>query len=104
MHDHSGFIASLFDLSFSEFVTPKIIRFLFMLAIALSGLGALVIVIAGFSAGTAVGILALLLSPVVFGLYVLLARISLELTIVVFRIAENTGDLVEQGNGKAGPL
>lgn len=97
MNESTGFIGSLFDLSFSEFVTTKIIKFLFVLAIIGSAIGALAIIIAGFSSGSgALGMLALLLSPVVFFVYVLLSRVWLELIIVVFRIAENTGRLVEQ--------
>jgi len=97
MNGRTGFVASLFDLSFTEFVTTRIIKLLFVLAIIGSAIGALGIVIAGFSSdSTAAGVLALLFSPVVFLLYVLLSRIWLELLIVVFRIAENTGRLVEQ--------
>lgn len=95
MNGTTGFIGSLFDLSFSEFVTTKIIKLLFILALIGAAIAALAIVIAGFGSGSgAMGILALLVSPVVFFLYALLARIWLELIIVVFRIAENTGRLV----------
>ncbi len=98
MNEATGFIGSLFDLSFSEFVTTRIIKFLFILALIGSAVAALAIVIAGFGSGSgAIGILALLVSPVVFFLSALLARIWLELIIVVFRIAENTGRLVEMG-------
>ena len=97
MIEKTGFIGSLFDFSFTEFVTTRIIKFLFVLSIILSAIVALGIVIAGFSSNSgAAGILALLFSPVVFFLNVLFSRIWLELIIVVFRIAENTGRLVEQ--------
>ncbi len=97
MSEIKGFIGSLFDLSFTEFVTTSIIKFLFVLAIIGSAIGALVMVITGFSSDSGtVGILSLLLSPVVFFLFVLFSRTWLELIIVVFRIAENTGRLVEQ--------
>lgn len=49
-------------------------------------------VVSGFSINFwGARILIVLLSPVVFFLYVLISRIWLELIIVVFRIAENTG-------------
>ena len=97
MSEERGLIGSLFDLSFTDFVTTRIIKFLFILAIIFSGIEALAVVIAGFASGsTAVGILTLLLSPVIFFLGVLMARVWLELIIVVFRIAENTGRLPEQ--------
>ncbi len=85
------------DLSFTEFVTTRIIKFLFVLAIIASAIGAVAMVIGVFSShSVAFGILGLLLSPVVFLLYVLFARMWLELIIVAFRIAENTGRLLEQ--------
>jgi hypothetical protein len=97
MSEKKGFIASLFDLSFTEFVTTRIIKFLFVLAIIGSAIMALAVVIAGFSAESgATGIFTLLLSPVVFFLYILFSRICLELIIVIFRIAENIGHLAEQ--------
>ena len=97
MGEQKGFFGSLFDLSFSEFVTTKIIKFLFILAIIGSGIGALGVVITGFASNSgAIGILFLLLSPVVFIIFVLLSRVWLELVIVVFRIAENTTQLVRQ--------
>jgi signal transduction histidine kinase len=95
MSEKRGFFGSLFDLSFTEFVTTRIIKFLFVLAIIGSAIGALAIVIARFSSGAA-GISVLLLSLVVFFLSVLFSRIWLELIIVLFRIAENTSRLVEQ--------
>jgi len=61
-----------------------------------AALVALLVVITGFSSGVGGGLVALILSPVVFVLYVLLARIWLEVVIVLFRIAENTGRMAEQ--------
>jgi hypothetical protein len=92
-----GSFSILFDLSFSEFVTTRVIKILFIIGILFSALGALMIIIGGFNSGWGVGILALLLSPLVFLLYVLLARIWCEMIIVIFRIAENTARLVDQG-------
>lgn len=102
--DNKGFVGALFDLSFTEFVTTRLIKFLFVLAIILAAIAAFVVFIGGISTimsgygyARTLGLLSIILSPVVFFLYVLGARIWLELLIVVFRIAENTGKLVEQG-------
>lgn len=97
MMTEKGSIGILFDLSFSEFVTTRVIKILFIIGILFAALGALMVIIAGFNNGWGVGILALLLSPLVFLLYVLLARIWCEMIIVIFRIAENTARLVDQG-------
>ncbi len=99
--ENKGFFASLFDLSFSEFVTIRIIKVLFVLAIILSGIFAVGILVAGLAGGAGKGVLALIAAPIVFFLYVLGARIWLEVIIVLFRIAENTGKLVELGQGES---
>ena len=44
-----GFLASLFDLSFSNLITTKVIKVIYILSMILIGLGALVIVIAAFA-------------------------------------------------------
>lgn len=98
MSEYKGFFGALFDLSFSEFVTTRLIKLLFMIAIAASALCALVMIIYGFSfGGGTVGFLSLILAPIIFFIDVLLARIWLELIIVVFRIAENTSEIARQG-------
>ncbi len=84
----------LFDMSFTEFVTTRIIRVIFIIAIVLAVFSTIAVIGAAFSTGTGWGVLALLLSPLIFLLYVLAARVWCEIIIVVFRIAENTGRLV----------
>lgn len=91
-----GFFGSLFDLSFTEFVTTRIIHVLYIFAIVVAGLGALGIIGSGFASRSGAGIVgALILAPLMFLFWVLLARVWLEVIIVAFRIAENTGRLVE---------
>jgi glycerol-3-phosphate acyltransferase PlsY len=90
-----GFFGSLFDLSFSEFVTTRIIQFLYILAIIFAVLAALLMVVRGLMSGSVhVAVLNIILAPVSFFISVLMARVWLELIIVVFRIAENTSRLV----------
>ena len=88
-----GFIGALFDLSFTSFITTKIIKFLFIIAIILGGIEALVIIGAGFTSGSMVGLLALIVSPLVFLLFVIGARVYMELVIVIFRGAEHLADI-----------
>ena len=56
-----GFFGSLFDYSFSSYITPRIIRVLYVLATVLVALWTLVIILAAFNASSALGILALLI-------------------------------------------
>lgn len=91
-----GFFASLFDLSFHHFVTPKIIKVLFILALVGIGLGMLALIIVGFGRGFVTGILFLILALIGGFIYILLARLWLEVVVVLFRIEEHTGAMAEQ--------
>ena len=72
-----GFLAALFDLSFASFITLKLIRWLYMLG-ALSGvLVAIAVIVAAFNINSGLGVVALLLSPVVFLLVLVWTRVSL---------------------------
>lgn len=97
MELQKGFLATLFDFSFNDFVTTKIIRLLYVLGVLGAAVGAIIFIIGGFQTSTGIGILFLVLSPVIFFLYVLFVRIWLELIIVIFRIAEHTKDIAGQG-------
>jgi len=95
MEQGAGFFASLFDFSFTEFITTKLIKFLYGLGMLLGALMALALIIGGFAQSAIVGILFLVLSPLVFLLYVIGARVWLELVIVVFRVAEHTAEIAK---------
>ncbi len=94
-------LAMLFDMSFTEFVTTRVIRFLFIIGIFLGGVGTLSAIARAFHSGFFRGLIVLILSPLLFLLYVLISRIWCEIVMVVFRIAENTSRLVEQGKKSA---
>ncbi len=90
----TGFFGALFDFSFTEFVTSRIIRLLYGLSIFLIGLGTLIFVIISFGASRTAGIFMLLIvGPLIFILGVIYTRILLEIVIVIFRIAEHTATM-----------
>ena len=95
MEEPTKFLSALFDFSFSEFITTKIIKVLYGIGIVGAAIGALAFIIGGFSASAGKGILFLILSPIVFFVYVILARVWLEIVIVLFKIAENVGKMAE---------
>jgi len=107
MEEKAGFLKSLFDFSFSHFITTKIIKFLYAVSIAVGGLGALFYLIVGirsaFGRGrsTEEGIVMLIglliLIPLLFLLYTMFVRVYLEVIIVIFRIAEHTSEIAKQG-------
>jgi len=90
---HKGFFDSLFDFSFSSFIATKMIRILYALLILFSALAALVLIVKGFSMGLWKGLASLVISPLLFLLYVILGRIWLEALIVFFRIAEHVAEI-----------
>lgn len=98
-----SFLSSLFDLSFTEFITTRVIKVLFILAIIVSAIAAVVMIVTGFVGGALSGIVLLIISPILFLVFVILARVWLELVIVIFRIAENTGRLAEQSRATTAP-
>ncbi len=85
----------LFDLSFSEFITTRVIKVLFLAGIIVAALTTVGLIISGFAAGINAGVVVLIFSPVIFILYVLAARIWCEIIIVLFRIAENTSRMAK---------
>lgn len=99
-HHEKGFLGSLFDFSFSSFVTPKIIRALYILFTLWTALVALIITIIGFRTGGAAGGLFTLI--VIVPVFVLLTlgvyRVVLEAFMVVFRIYEETKRLRENSD------
>jgi hypothetical protein len=85
----------LFEFSFSRFIGIRVIGVLYGIGIFFAGLAALSVLIGGFNLGFFQGILALLLCPLVFLLYVIILRITLEGFVAALRTAENTSQLVE---------
>src|SRR5215471_11567747 len=69
----AGFLSSLFDLSFTNFITPKLIKVLFVISIVLAAFGSLFVVVSGFQAGGVLGGLGALLivAPILFFFYVM---------------------------------
>ena len=96
-----GFFGSLFDFSFSEFITPRIIKLLFVLAIIISAIFAIMMFVAGISEGGGTAFLSLIGAPLLFLLYVIMARVWLEVIMIMFRIADNTDKLAERGDTQA---
>ena len=95
METSQGFFTTLFDFSFSEFIVPKIVKVLFGLGILGAAIMALTMIAKGFNAGVLAGLLMIILSPVFFVIGVILARVYLEVIMVLFRIADNTTKMVQ---------
>ncbi|MEL6616200.1 MAG: DUF4282 domain-containing protein, partial [Bacteroidota bacterium] len=93
-----GFLSALFDFSFRELITPKVIRVLYMLIVIAIGLGSLFVLLGALASGEVTTILfALIGVPIGFLLYVILARVYMEILIVIFRIGEDVADIADRG-------
>jgi len=94
-----GFLGALFDFGFTSFVTPKVIKVLYMLIVAGTVLSALVFTIVVFKASAMFGFLMLIFGDPLFILIVLaIYRIILEFFMVTFRVAEDIRALRERGD------
>jgi len=85
-----GFVGALFDFSFTSFVTTKIVKSLYVLAMLATAVYTLILLAIGFRFGALVGIFFLLVvCPLFFLFVVAMYRMLLEFAVVVFRISEN---------------
>jgi hypothetical protein len=97
--DARGFLGALFDFGFTSFVTPKVIKVLYMLIVIGTVVSALVFTIVVFKASVMFGFLTLVFGDPLFILIVLaIYRIILEFFVVTFRVAEDIRALRERGD------
>jgi Domain of unknown function (DUF4282) len=83
-----GFIASLFDFSFENLVTPKIIKVIYVLLVIWVALMALSFLIVGFTSGGILGglVVLVIVDPILILLALGIYRVILEAFMVIFRI------------------
>jgi Domain of unknown function (DUF4282) len=94
-----GFLGALFDFGFTSFVTPKVIKVLYVLIMIGTVASALVFTIMAFKVSAVFGLLTLIIGDPLFILVVMaIYRIILEFFVVVFRVAEDVRALRERGD------
>ncbi|OMH27746.1 hypothetical protein BKD30_03700 [Tersicoccus phoenicis] len=107
---------ALFDLSFTRFISPAIVKIVYVLIMVALAIFFLAFLIAGFASRNPVaGLFALIFGAVIVLLYLVLARVGLEALLATIRTAENTTEIVAmmrqgaqpptagRGFGSAGP-
>ena len=97
--EDKGTFATLFDFSFTSFITTKVIKVLFAIGIIVAAIGSIGFIVFGFSQHWLLGVLFLVLSPIIFLIYVLFIRVYME--IIIFRIAENVQLIAASKTGQA---
>ena len=91
-------MASLFDFSFTSFITTKLVKLLYAIGMAFAAMIALVFASAGFSRGLFFGLLTLGIAPLIFFAAVIYWRVLMELIIVLFRAAEHLTEISRRSN------
>lgn len=93
-----GFLASLFDFSFSSFVATRVVKVLYILIVLIAGLYTLALLAVGFRAGAGAGLLFLLvICPLFFIVFVAVYRVLLEVMVVIFRMADDLAEIRRRG-------
>ena len=90
MSSQPSFFGSLFDFSFSRFVTLRLVKFFYVVAMIVLALVMLVVIASGFT--EAVSGVWFVLGPIL-ALLLLMIRVWLELVVVVFRIDETATEI-----------
>ena len=84
------FGSCLFDLSFSELITMRVIKVLYAIGILIAGIAGLYLIVTAFSKGFGSGLLHVIAAPIVFVFLVIVLRVCMELVLTLFKIEENT--------------
>ena len=85
--------SDIFDLKFTKFVTPVVIKIAFIVVMVIGGLAWLSFIFAGFANSFWGGIGGVVFGGLFFLMIVLLYRILFELVMVIFAIKTNTDRL-----------
>lgn len=95
-----GFFSSLFDYSFSSFITPRLIKVLYVLMTISVALWTLLVILVAFKASAALGILALVIGgPIFFVITMIYVRVGLELIMAFFHIHGDVEEINRRGGG-----
>lgn len=83
-----GFLSALFDYSFSRYITPSVVKVVYIIVTVLIALAWLAGIVAAFQSSVLAGILYLVFGWIVALVYLALARISLEFFVAVISVSE----------------
>lgn len=84
-----GFFGALFDFSFQHFVTPMVVKVVYVLGLIGLVLGYLTFLVAGFAENAAAGIAVLVLGGIGLIIYLAFFRMTLEFFLAVTRMSED---------------
>jgi hypothetical protein len=101
------FIRSLYDFSFSSFITLRVIRVLYILITILYTLFAFIFLVVALVAAVADHrvielVVAIIVVPIAYFIYLTVARISMEILMVLFNIGKDVRSIRERGDTRLG--
>lgn len=85
----AGFFKALFDFSFSTFITPKVVKFVYVLSVVALGLLWFIMLVASFSQSAGAGLAVLIVGPILVLLYLVFIRMTLEFYLATVRMSED---------------
>lgn len=91
------------DLSFKRFVTPRLVRMLYVLSLLAAAFYAFSYMFSGFAGGTFTGIFQMVTAPLAFLLYLIVARVTVELILAIFRIADHIAPMSDEPGARSAP-
>ena len=97
-----GFISPIFDISFSTFITSKLISVLYIASMVVAALSTLSILIGSFASDVTGGVIILILSPLIFLVQLVWFRVLLEIVVIIFKIAESLRSIDQKFGPKQG--
>jgi hypothetical protein len=98
MAEDKGLFAGLFDFSFQELLTRKIVKLLYIIALVGGGIAVVAEVVLELQVNTATGLLALVAGAIALFVWILIARVALECVLTLLRIADNIERATHGGN------
>jgi hypothetical protein len=84
-----GFFGALFDFKFDHFITPIIVKVVYVLALVGLVIGWLIFLLATFSQSTGGGLAVLVLGPIAMVIYLAFIRMTLEFYLAIVRLSED---------------
>ena len=93
-----GFFASLFDFGFTSFITLQLLSVIYGIVVVLVVLASVFAIGAGIYRGGA-SLFAIVVVPIAALIYLVLARVSMEMIALFFRIGQNTNLMAALASG-----
>ncbi len=98
MPDEKNFFAALFDFSFQQQLTRRLVKLLYIIGIVAGGITVVTYVVLGFQQSPAEGLINLVAGIVGLFVGILIVRVFLELVLVFLRISDGIDRATHAGN------